>query len=84
MRTVPHIIVGGLLAALPDAALLLAVKREWLPQEHPIIRAHHWLHQSPWGYVLAGLIGWGSHMVADRYTMHNIAPGVRARRGWKW
>jgi hypothetical protein len=84
LKTIPHVVVGALAAALPDLALLFVVRREWLPHDHPVIRLHHFLHTSPWGFVVAGLIGWASHLVADRYTKHNIAPGVRAKRGWRW
>lgn len=84
MKTLPHMAVAAVAAALPDVALLLAVRRRWLPRDHPVIRVHAWLHQSGWGFVLAGLLGWGSHLVADRLTRHNTAPGVRSRRGWRW
>jgi hypothetical protein len=84
MRTVPHVVTGALVAAVPDVALLLAIRREWLPRDHPVIRAHAFLHQSPWGFVVAAALGWGSHLVADRLTRHNIAPGVRAKRKWRW
>lgn len=84
MKTIPHIVAGALVAAVPDVMLLFVIKREWLPREHPIIRAHAWLHQSPWGFVLAGCLGWASHLVADRLTRHNLAPNVRGKRGWKW
>jgi hypothetical protein len=84
MRTVPHMATAAVVAALPDAALLLAVRRAWLPRDHPVIRAHAWLHQSPWGFVIAACLGWASHLVADRFSRHTIEPGVRARRGWRW
>jgi hypothetical protein len=77
-------VTAAVAAALPDIALVFAVRRKWLPRDHIVIRAHAFLHQSPWGFVLAGLLGWLSHLVADRYTVHNTAPGVRARRGWRW
>jgi hypothetical protein len=84
VRTIPHIVAGAVVAALPDAALLLVIRRAWLPRDHWVIRLHAWLHQSPWGFVLAAVLGWASHLVADRYTTHNVAPGVRAVRGWTW
>jgi len=84
VKTIPHIVTGALCAAVPDIALLFSVGREWLPREHPVIRAHAWLHQSPWGFVVAACLGWASHLVTDYVTTHNIAPGVRAHRGWRW
>jgi hypothetical protein len=86
-------VTAAAVSALPDVALLWLLRhplrdedpdRDWLPREHPVIRVHAWLHQSPWGFVVAALLGWGSHLVADRLTRHNTAPGVRARRGWTW
>lgn len=84
MKTIPHIVTGALVAAVPDIALLLVIKREWLPRDHWVIRLHAALHQSPWGFVLAACLGWGSHLVADRLTSHNLAPGVRGKRKWRW
>jgi hypothetical protein len=77
-------LTAAAVAAVPDAALLLAVRRRWLPRDHPVIRVHAWLHQSPWGFVLAACLGWASHLIADRLTTHNVSPGIRARRGWRW
>lgn len=77
-------IVGALAAAIPDVALVLTIRNRWLPREHPVVRAHAFLHQSPWGLVVAAAIGWLSHIVADRYTQHDLAPGVRGKRGWRW
>lgn len=84
MRTVPHVLTGALVAAVPDVMLLLVIRREWLPRDHWVIRAHAFLHQSPWGFVLAACLGWASHLVADRLTKHNLAPGVRGKRKWRW
>lgn len=84
MRTIPHMVTGAVVAAVPDVALIFVVRRAWLSRQHPVIRAHAWLHQSPWGFVVAALLGWASHLIADRYTLHNVAPGEKARRGWKW
>jgi divalent metal cation (Fe/Co/Zn/Cd) transporter len=77
-------VTAAVVAAVPDIALVFAVRRRWLDREHPVIRAHAWLHQSPWGFVVAACLGWGSHLIADRLTTHNVRPGVRAKRGWKW
>lgn len=84
MRTLPHMVIGALAAAVPDAALLLAVKREWLPRNHPVIRAHAFLHQSMWGFVVAAMFGWGSHLIADHYTCHNLTSTTRGRRPFRW
>lgn len=84
MRTVPHIVAGAVVAALPDLMLLFVIRREWLPRDHWAIRGHAFLHQSPWGFVLAACLGWASHLVTDRFTRHNLAPGVRGYRKWGW
>jgi len=76
--------VAAVVAALPDVMLLFVIRREWLPRDHIVIRAHAFLHQSPWGFVLAACLGWSSHLVADRLTSHNLAQDVRGKRKWKW
>lgn len=75
---------AALAAALPDIALVMTIRNRWLPRDHPVIKAHAFLHQSPWGLVVAAGIGWVSHIVTDRYSDHDLAPGVRGRRGWRW
>ena len=80
-----HLVVGALAGALPDIALVAVIhQRTWLPPSHPVIRAHRWLHTSPWSLVLAAVLGWGSHLVLDRFTRHQVLPGLRVRRGWRW
>lgn len=84
MKTLPHIITGAVVAALPDVALLWVAGGKWKPRDHPAVRVHAWLHTSPWGFVLAALLGWASHLVADYFSKHYVAPGVKARRPWRW
>jgi hypothetical protein len=84
MRTASHIVIGAAAAALPDIALTFAAGREWLPRDHPVIRAHAFLHQSAWGFVVAAMLGWGSHLVADHYTQHNLTETTRGRRPFRW
>lgn len=84
MRTLPHLVTGAAAAALPDVALLWIAGAAWKPRDHPAVRLHAWLHSSPWGFVLAACLGWGSHLLADRLSTHYVAPGVKARRGWRW
>ena len=80
-----HLLVGALAGALPDICLVAVIhQRTWLPPTHPVIRAHRWLHTSPWSLTVPAVLGWGSHLILDRYTRHNTAPGVRDYRGWRW
>lgn len=80
-----HMMVGALAGAAPDVVLLaIAPHRRWLPRDHPLVRAHAWLHRSPVGLCAAVALAWGSHMVLDRYTRHRTPTGTRERRGWDW
>ena len=81
MRTPAHMIVGAAAAAAPDAALaLFGWRRRWLPETHPLVRAHRWLH-SPAGLVVPLALGWASHLVADRYSWHRAGPAGERVRG---
>lgn len=67
--------VGAFAAALPDVMLaLFGWRRAWLPETHPLVRAHRWLH-SPAGLIVPITAGWVSHLVADRYSAHRTGPG---------
>jgi hypothetical protein len=78
MKTPAHMLVGALAAALPDVALAAyGWRREWLPETHPLVRAHQFLH-SPAGIVVPVTLGWISHLIADRYSTHRTQPGDRA------
>lgn len=81
MRAHEHAAIGAAAAVLPDAVLwLFGWRRRWLPEAHPLVRAHRWLH-SPAGVVVAVLLGWVSHLVADRYSWHRAGPAGERVRG---
>lgn len=70
MRTPAHVALGAAVAAAPDALLLLfGWRRKWLPETHPLVRAHRWLH-SPASVPWVAAAAWASHLVADRYSTH--------------
>jgi hypothetical protein len=70
VRTPAHLLLGAAAGAAPDVLLLaFGWRRTWLPESHPLVRAHRFLH-SPAGLVVPLLLGWGSHVVADRYSTH--------------
>lgn len=79
-----HAALGALAGLAPDAVLAAFVWRKtWLPHDHPLMRAHRFIH-GPGGFAVAAALGFAVHVVADRYTEHNLAPGVRGKRGWRW
>jgi hypothetical protein len=66
-----HAAIGAAVAIAPDAALVLfGWRRAWLPETHPLVRAHRFLH-SPAGLVAAA---YASHLIADRFSTHRSAP----------
>jgi len=79
-----HAAAGAIAAMLPDIALATFVwRRRWIPDDHPAMRAHRWLHQ-PESIGLAIILAWASHLIVDRYTEHRTSPTERGRRGWRW
>lgn len=71
MSPVRHALLGAAVAVAPDAMLVLfGWRREWLPETHPLVRAHRFLH-SPAGIVAAA---WASHVIADRFSPHREGP----------
>lgn len=84
MRPAAHAAVGAAAALVPDVALALFVwRRTWLPPTHPLVRAHRFMG-GPAGFGVAVTLGYISHLVADRYSDHQLTPGVYGRRGWRW
>lgn len=83
MNTARHMALGAVVAALPDAALAAyGWRREWLPDRHPLVRAHAWLH-SPAGAVAVVAAAWASHLVADAVSVHR-GPDSTVRYGaWR-
>lgn len=80
-----HAVAGAVAGIAPDVALAaFRWRRGWLPRSHPLVRVHAALHQTPWGLVIAVALAWCSHLVLDRVTKHNIAPGRKERRPWRW
>lgn len=79
MRTPEHMAIGAVVAALPDITLaLFGWRKEWLPQSHPLVRAHRFLH-SPASIPLIVGLAWTSHLVADWFSPHRTGPG----QDWK-
>ena len=76
MNTPRHMAVGAVAAAAPDAVLLAFIwwHREWLPPTHPAVRAHRWLHDSPYSVCVPLALGWASHLVTDRMSTHRTGP----------
>jgi len=69
-----HALVGAGAALLPDVMLLaFGWRRSWLPESHPLVRTHRWLH-SPSGLVTVALLAYGSHLLIDRHSRHREGP----------
>lgn len=84
MRAHEHVVVGAVAALLPDVALwAFGWRRRWLPEGHPLVRAHRLLH-GPAGLGLAVVLGWVSHVVADHYSTHRAGPAGERVRGLPW
>jgi hypothetical protein len=70
MKTHHHALVGATASVLPDLLLFLfGWRRKWLPESHPLVRGHRFLH-SHHGLLFVWLIGWSTHIVIDWFT-HN-------------
>jgi hypothetical protein len=79
-----HIVAGAVAALLPDVLLLgIRWRKKWLPRTHPLVRAHAAIH-GPAGFGISVALGFASHLILDRYTRHDLAPGIRGRRPWRW
>lgn len=66
--------VGAVAAVAPDVLLLaFAWRGTWLPESHPLVRAHRFMHSPAAVPVVIGL-GWASHVVTDRFSSHRTAP----------
>lgn len=77
MKTPQHMLIGAAAAAAPDMVLALyGWRRTWLPETHPLVRAHRFLH-SPAGVVVPLTAGWVSHLIADRFSAHRTGPEDR-------
>jgi hypothetical protein len=79
VKTPAHMALGAAVAAAPDVALLaFGWRRRWLPDGHPLVRAHRFLH-SPAAVPLIAAAAWASHLVADRYSTHRTEATRRGR-----
>lgn len=77
MKTPAHMLIGAAAAAAPDVLLAaFGWRKTWLPETHPLVRAHRFLH-SPAGIVVPITVGWASHLIADRYSTHRTGPEDR-------
>jgi hypothetical protein len=79
MNSGRHALLGAAAGVLPDAALaLFGWRKRWLPETHPLVVAHRFLHSPASLPVVVGL-AWASHLVADRCSTHRTAPAPRQR-----
>lgn len=66
-------LVGAICATLPDAALwCFGWRADWLPETHWLVKLHRSLHAP--SLVLAGALGYASHLWADRLSRHRHKP----------
>ena len=71
-----HLLTGALYGTLPDLLLLsFGWRRRWLPESHPLVRAHRFLH-GPGGLVLVAILAYASHLIIDRRSTHREVPTV--------
>lgn len=71
-------VAGAAAAVAPDVLLLaFAWRSEWLPETHPLVRAHRFLH-SPASVPVVLAIGWATHVITDRFSSHRQKPDMPA------
>ena len=74
MQSWKHALAGATAAVAPDVLLLaFAWRRDWVPESHPAVRLHRFIH-SPQGLVVVLVAGWASHIVMDWWSTHR-GPG---------
>ena len=74
MRSPAHAVIGAVVAVLPDVVLVLyGWRKTWLPESHPLVRAHRFLHSWRSVPMVVGL-AWASHIIVDRYSTHREGP----------
>ena len=79
MRTPEHLLIGAVAGALPDIALAaFGWRKKWLPESHPWVKLHRFLHSPASVPVIVG-IAWASHLIADHYSPHRSGPN----QNWK-
>ena len=88
MNVVGHAALGAAIGLAPDATMIpvwwIGRRHGWLPPTHPAVRLHR-AAPSPASLVAVAVLAYGAHLLADRYSRHNVAPGVRGARGqWEW
>jgi hypothetical protein len=68
-------VIGAAAAVAPDLALAtFGWRRTWLPEEHPLVRAHRLLHDPRYVVPVAVALAWASHVIADHYSEHRTGP----------
>lgn len=74
MLTPAHMVIGAVAGAAPDVALFMfGWRKKWMPESHPLVRAHRFLH-SPASIPLIIGLAWASHLIADAYSPHRTGP----------
>ncbi len=77
MKAREHAMIGAAAAVAPDIFLaLFGWRQDWLPKQHPLVRAHRFLH-SPQGLVAIWLMGWSTHVIIDWFSPHRSYPVQR-------
>ncbi len=62
--------IGAAAAIAPDTVLaLFGWRKEWLPESHPLVKAHRFLH-SPSGLIWIFALAWASHVILDWFSPH--------------
>ena len=71
MRIVGHAVIGAVLGTAPDIALATFYsKEEWLPEGHPKVRLHRFLHHPVKSILFIVVLAWASHVLVDQVTPH--------------
>lgn len=77
MKSHQHALIGAVAAMTPDIFLaFFGWRKKWLPEDHPLVKAHRFLH-SPTGLVWIITLAVASHIVVDWFSKHRSGPDER-------
>lgn len=73
MKTWGHVVAGAIGGAAPDLALyLFGWRRLWVPETHPLVRLHRFMHSKE-AVIWLFFVGYLTHVVIDWFSTHNTS-----------
>ena len=69
-----HAAIGAAAGVAPDILLtLFGWRRRWLPESHPLVRGHRFLHGRASIPVII-VVAWSLHIAIDKRSKHREKP----------